>query len=140
MKFPVLLAVFAAVVLCSCGSSVPLQAPSHGTASDTLKISHPDIEYDIIIIDPGFQSWFVRHAKPRGYYSQPYLEARNALWVQQWNLRVGHPRKFGDLYGMHIDYRPGIDYGYEVNYMLYNYLTYFQLETGQRLGSFEPRY
>ncbi len=140
MKFTALLVICLFSALCSCGGHSSQVASSLPNEADTLRISHPDIEYDIVIIDPGFQSWFVRHAKPRGHYSQPYLEARNALWVQEWNLRVGQPQRFGNLYTMHIDYRPGTDYGYEVNYMLFNYLTYFQMETGQRLGSFEPHY
>lgn len=140
MKIAVLLFVCIISLLCSCGSHAPAGTSNAANEPDTLRISHPDIEYDIVIIDPGFQSWFVRHAKPRGHFSQAYLEARNALWVHEWNLRVGQPQRFGNLYAMHIDYRPGTDYGYEVNYMLFNYLTYFQLETGQRLGSFEPHY
>jgi len=40
---------------------------------------------------------------------------------------------------MSIDYQNNIDYGYEVNYMLFNYLSYFQLTNNIRLGGFAPR-
>ncbi len=40
---------------------------------------------------------------------------------------------------LQIDYQQGIDYGYEVNYVLYNYFIYFQLTYNQRLGPFVPR-
>ena len=37
------------------------------------------------------------------------------------------------------NYETNINYGYEVNYMLYNYLVYFQLKNNQKLGGFSPR-
>jgi hypothetical protein len=40
---------------------------------------------------------------------------------------------------MQLNYQSNIDYGYEENYMLYNYLTYFQLTNKQQLGSFPAR-
>jgi hypothetical protein len=40
---------------------------------------------------------------------------------------------------MTINYETNINYGYEVNYMLYNYLVYFQLKNNQKLGGFSPR-
>ena len=43
------------------------------------------------------------------------------------------------LYELQINYDPQIDYGYEVNYQLYNYFVYFQRKYGQRLGPFIPR-
>lgn len=108
-------------------------------ANDTVRIANDELEYEITIIDPGFNSWLYSRAKPRGYYSQQYLENKNRLWVVQWNIRAMQPRRYGDLYLMQIDYEPRIDYGYEVNYMLYNYLVYFQLTTGQRLGGIVPK-
>ena len=40
---------------------------------------------------------------------------------------------------MQIDYQAHIDYGYEVNYKLYNYFIYFQIQYKQRLAGFVPR-
>lgn len=104
--------------------------------NDTVRIANDELEYEVIIIDPGFNSWFYTYAKPRDYYSQQYLEARNRTWVIEWNARANR----GDrLIDMSIDYQNNIDYGYEVNYMLYNYLTYFQLTNNIKLGGFVPR-
>jgi hypothetical protein len=44
-----------------------------------------------------------------------------------------------NLYEMRIDYENNINYGYEVNYLIFNYLVYFQLTYNQQLGSFIPR-
>jgi hypothetical protein len=108
--------------------------------SDTIRISNEAIEYDVIIIDGGFTSWFNSNAKPRNYYSQSYLEARNKIWVLEWNRRAMMPSQYNpNLYEMIINYETTVDYGYEVNYMIYNYLVYFQLTNKQQLGGFVPR-
>lgn len=108
--------------------------------SDTVKIANEALEYEIIIIDPGYASWLVSRAKPEGFYSQQFLETRNNIYVIEWNQRVLQPNRFNpNLYELRIDYDPNIDYGYEVNYKLYNYFIYFQMKYNQRLGPFVPR-
>ncbi|MEN3324544.1 DUF6146 family protein [Mariniflexile soesokkakense] len=108
--------------------------------SDTVSITNDELEYEIIIIEPGFNYWLASSAKPEGFYSQQYLENRNLIYVNEWNNRVIQPQRYNpNLYEMQIDYRSGIDYGYEVNYKLYNYFIYFQLNYNQRLGPFIPR-
>ena len=49
--------------------------------SDTIRIQNKEIEYDVLIIEPGFSSWFNGHAKPKGFYSQSYIESRKRIWV-----------------------------------------------------------
>lgn len=108
--------------------------------SDTIRISNEEIEYEVLIIDIGFSSWFNSYAKPKNYYSKTYLEARNRIWVLEWNRRAMLPSQYNpNLYEMTINYETSIDYGYEVNYMIYNYLVYFQLTNNQQLGGFMPR-
>lgn len=107
--------------------------------SDTIRIANDELEYEILIFDNGFSSWFNSFAKPRNYYSQSYLESRNRVWVLEWNRRTIQATKYNaDMYALSIDYQQNIDYGYEVNYMLYYYLVYFQLTNNQRLGGFTP--
>lgn len=54
---------------------------------DTVRIANDSLEYEIIIIEPGFQSWLVTQP-PRGYYIQKVLENRNLFSVQEYNRRV----------------------------------------------------
>ena len=109
-------------------------------ALDTVSIANEETEYEIIIIDPGFNIWLQSIARPEGYYSQSYLENRNRIYVINWNQRVLQPLQYSpNLYEWRIDYDPQIDYGYEVNYKLYNYFIYFQRKYNQQLGPFIPR-
>lgn len=108
--------------------------------NDTVRIANDSLEYEVIIIDPGFTGWLASRARPRGYYGQPYLENKNRLWVMEWNNRALNPQRYGDMYSMTIDYQPTIDYGYEVNYLLYNYLVYFQVTNRQKLGGIVPQF
>lgn len=104
------------------------------TTNDTIRIANDELEYEVIIIDAGFNSWLITSAKPRNYYSLSYLENKNYLFVTEWNNRVLQPQHYNpDLYEMRIDYEPNIHYGYEVNYLLYNYFVYFQDKYRQKL-------
>ncbi len=139
--------VLACSFIIACNSSKP--ATTNKTKSekelakvdnDTVTIGNDELEYEIIIIEPGFNFWLASRARPEGFYSQQYFEIRNIVYVNEWNNRVLQPQRYNpNLYELQIDYQQGIDYGYEVNYKLYNYFIYFQLTYNQRLGPFVPR-
>ncbi|OYQ37834.1 hypothetical protein CHU92_07525 [Flavobacterium cyanobacteriorum] len=131
-------------LLLACNSqnkTVSASARSNTTATvnDTVRIANDELEYEIIIIDPGFNGWLASRARPRGYYSQQYFENKNRMWITEWNIRANQIN-YQALYQMPIDYQHHIDYGYEVNYLLYNYLVYFQQVNRQRLGGVVPMY
>ncbi|AXT19961.1 hypothetical protein D7030_02225 [Flavobacteriaceae bacterium AU392] len=110
------------------------------TNNDTVRIANEELEYEIIIIEPGFYPWLRSIARQRGYYSQKFLESRNRILVTEYNIRVNQPLQFDpNLYQNRIDYSSFTDYGYEVNYLLYNYFLFFQLEFNQKLGPYIPR-
>lgn len=105
------------------------------TANDTVRIANDSLEYEIIIIEPGFNSFLYSQARPEGYYSQSYLENKNLFLVNEYNQRVMQPNQFDpNLYPQRIDYNSNIDYGYEVNYKLYNYFVFFSRQYNQRFG------
>lgn len=122
------------VILISCKTSIKLDTNA-ALKNDTIRIANDMLEYEILIIDAGFNSWLAQYGKPRGYYSQPYLEARNLDWTNAWNNNSYLPRN-PNIFLNPIDYQYGINYGYEVNYLLYNYLAYFQITNKIKLGSF----
>jgi hypothetical protein len=142
-KFLFILLTFLFLMHCNSSKnvkSITQKETGNATKNDTIRIANDSLEYEVIIIDIGFNSWMLTNARPRKFYSQEYLEARNSIWVNEWNNRAIQPSRFnGDLYQMQIDYRSDINYGYEVNYMLFHYLTYFQIVNRQRLGGFSAR-
>ena len=128
------------IVGCSTSKSVVVEKEKPtGIKSDTIRIANDKLEYEVIIIDPGFSSWLASNAQPRNYHSQSYLESKNQIWISEWNNRVRQPMRYSpNLYEMTIDYTPSIDYGYEVNYLIYNYLVYFQNTYKQKLFGYVP--
>lgn len=107
--------------------------------NDTIRIANDSLEYEVIIIDPGFSTWLISSAYPRGYHSLAYLENKNQIYVREWNNRVLQPQQYNpNLYEMTINYEPFIHYGYEVNYLLYNYMIYFQNTYKQKLNGYVP--
>ena len=108
--------------------------------NDTIRIANEELQYEVIIIDSGFSTWLASRSFPRGYHSQSYMENKNIFYVTEWNNRVIQPQRYNpNLYEMSINYDQNTNYGYEVNYMIYNYLVYFQLTNKQTLGGFTPR-
>lgn len=132
-------------IIASCKSYNSTQTINNGienglVKNDTVSISSDESDYEIIIIEPGFNTWLYSTARPRGYHSQQWLESRNIMLVQAWNQRTMQPTIYDpNLYQLSIDYDTHTDYGYEVNYLLYNYFLFFQLNYKQQLSSFYPR-
>ena len=102
-------------------------------SQNNIRIEDEESEFRLVIFDPRFSGWLAANAKPRGYYSQSYLEERNRLFVMEWNIRAGQPQKYDpNLYSLTIDYDSQENYGYEVNYLLYNYFIFFQSTYNQQ--------
>jgi hypothetical protein len=126
------------LMIYSCGSSRDRDFNKKeiaATANDTVRIANDSLEYEIIIIEPGFTAFINSIARPPGYYSQTYLENKNRFLVQDYNMRVRSPQQFNpNLYIQEINYEPDTDYGYEVNYLLYYYFVFFSREYNQRFS------
>lgn len=102
---------------------------------DTVIIENPELEYEIIIIEPGFSTFLNSVARPEGYYTQSYLENKNQFLVTDYNQRVRQPQRYNpNIYAQEIEYDPQIDYGYEVNYKLYNYFVFLARRFNQRFS------
>lgn len=127
-KIYILTLILALIVSCSTyKTNIAKQENQNPNSNDTIKIANKEIEYEVIIIDPGFTMWLNSMAYPRGFYTQSYLETKNQLYINEWNYRFMQPQRYSrELYEMSIDYDPNINYGYEVNYLIYNYMVYFQ--------------
>lgn len=128
------------VVGCSTSNSkFTLKKNPVASQSDTVRIANEELEYEVIIIDIGFNPRLNSIALPRNYYSQTFLENKNQFYVTEWNIRVAQPTLYNtNLYEMRINYDRSINYGYEVNYLIYNYMIYFQNRYKQNLFGIVP--
>ena len=123
-----------AIMLFSCDTGKKVmrgETSNPEVQNDTIHISNSDLEYEIIIIEPGFDSWLITQ-KPREFYSLTYLENKNRIFTSEYNRRLHDSRYSTKLYTQEIYYDPNVRYGFEVNYILYNYFIYFIEKYKQR--------
>ena len=120
-------------LLNACGSA--MQSTDKALKEEPVIIANDSLAYEIIIFDIGFTAYLASVAQPAGFYSQHYMETRNRNWVLTWNLRAQSPtRNTATIYENIIDYQPQVDYGYEVNYKLFNYFLFAQRKYNINLG------
>jgi hypothetical protein len=124
------------VVISSCGSNRSTSTTtndSNTVSNDTVRIANDSLKYEIIIIEPGFNSWLVTQP-PRGYRSKSSMDISNDFAVTTYNLRANNPFQYNvNLYPLRIDYDRDVDYGYEVTFLLFNYFKFFEQRYNQRL-------
>lgn len=133
-----LIAVFiVAILVWSCSSSPVKNSPQ--VKEEPVVIANDSLEYQITIIDVGFNTFLESVARPKGFYSQNYMETRNRIFVTNWNMRARNPAQFNpNIYENVIDYQPTVNYGYEVNYKLFNYFLFAQQKYKINLGVGRP--
>jgi hypothetical protein len=124
------------VVISSCGSNRSTSTTtndSNTVSNDTVRIANDSLKYEIIIIEPGFNSWLVTQP-PKGYRSKSSMDISNDFAVTTYNLRANNPLQYNvNLYPLRIDYDRDVDYGYEVTFLLFNYFKFFEQRYNQRL-------
>ena len=112
----------------------PSDLDSQLFSSDTISINQADsTEYDIIIIETGYDNWILTNAKPKWYYTNDYYRNKNLFFVSDWNNRVissMHRPPFEEQ----IMYNPNTDYGLDVNYKLYWYFKFMEHKYGIKLN------
>ena len=97
-------------------------------------IANDSLEYEIVIIDIGFNFYLNSIAKPMSFHSLSYLESKNYVFVSAWNRRARNPSQFNvNIYGNFIDYQINVSYGLEVNYKLYWYFKFAEQKYKMRL-------
>ena len=110
-----------------------LSSVGYSQKLDTLKVKNDSLQYEIIIVDPMFNTWMIGNARPVGFYSLEYLESFNRYFVLEWNYKY-ITYTTNERYQFYIDYNTNIRYGYDVNYILFNYFQYIKFRTGDKIG------
>ncbi len=134
-----LLLIIGVVFIMSCHTNRPIAKSgdaavfNNDAKVDTIRIANEELEYELIILDVGFESWLITQ-RPISYYNNETLRFKNYQYVVEWNIRATTPGRYdSSLYEVVINYDPSIDYGKELNYKLYQYFQFFQQKYNQRL-------
>jgi hypothetical protein len=104
----------------------PLDAA--GSPPDTLQLANPEpndtLEYELLIFDARFETWFQRNRQPMDFYHEGYLENWNEQLARQWNALIPGTRRPQCIPETYLNYDPTADYGKELNYRLFYYFRY----------------
>lgn len=99
------------------------------SAQDTksLQLKHKNnkdlLEYELLIFDTGFDSWFITKDNESNKRSIKYYELKNQIYVSEWNRLHRTGRREFDC---SINYESTTNYGFNLNYKLYMYFKYFE--------------
>ncbi len=117
MRLIFVFAAFALILSCSSIKKIT-EVPAKNSASDSA-------EYEMIVMDPGFEIWFITNSKPDWYHLQEYYEQWNRQYAHAWNARI-NSFPHGHLLNSPINYEDNIDYGLEINHKLFYYFQYVE--------------
>ena len=122
------------IFIYSCGNQQKtISSTTKNIPEGAVLIANDSLEYEIIIIDPGFETFLNSIAKPANLYSQNYYETYNKLYVTEWNIRSRNPLKYNSsIYENEINYDFNTDYGLDVNYKLFNYFKFVEYKYKQK--------
>ncbi len=75
------------IFIISCNSTANTILTNNEILPDeAVRITNDNLEYELIIIDIGFESYLQSIAKPAHFYSQSYYETKNKFYVTEWNI------------------------------------------------------
>lgn len=97
------------------------------------KVSIKDsLEYELVIIDVHFDSWFAKNSKPKEFYNVDYYTLKNRRYVQSWN-NLFAAGKHRDIVENSIEYNQTLEYGLDLEYKLYYYFLFIEQYHGVSL-------
>lgn len=129
-------------ILLTCYIALAFAACTPGPSSSVDKVAAPNVileddeeeEYELTIIDPGFNTWFMTRARPMNFYEHSFYQQWNHRYVVAWNEKVDQQIYYNHRnypFENRIDYNPNINYGVELDYQLYWYFRYIQSMYGR---------
>ncbi len=122
-----LFSLFILLLVCSCYTQQKAASSARG-----ISIVNDSTEYEITIIDPGFDQWYTLNFSPSKDYSNEYYRGKNLNTVSNWNIYLTHG-KYPLVIDSFINYDPSVDYGIEVNRRLFWYFKYSEQKYYMRI-------
>lgn len=115
------------IILCLLFSNCTTKVPPTKEENTLTFEKNDEEEYDIIVLDPQYETYLVSIARPMEFYSENYYKNKNQIYVTEWNLRHSQPFNYDpDFYAVRIDYEPNKDYGMKLEYKLYNFFEFIK--------------
>ena len=125
--------IFLTLVISLAFLSCSSQVEAMGKGASGLHKIRPDArrstKYELIVMDPGYEL-FLATQPPKWFHTNDYYRTWNIQYVTEWNYRHENPAIYGDFYETRIDYDPGIHYGLDLNYRLYQYFQFIAQKYG----------
>ena len=117
---------FVLLVAWSCSPSKKTAATGRQlTIQSDSTIKSDSTEYEIIIIDPEFEHWYLTQYSPAKDHSNEYYRNKNQVAVINWNDYYTRTR-YHNVIESYIYYDYSVDYGIDVNRKLYWYFKYIE--------------
>jgi hypothetical protein len=115
--------IFPIFILLLAWSCSPSQKAGASDKHPTIKSD--STEYEITIIDPEFDNWYLMNFSAAKDYSNEFYRSRNLTAVINWNSYYTRNR-YHRVIEDYIYYENSTDYGIEVNRKLYWYFKYVE--------------
>ncbi|MFC6267158.1 DUF6146 family protein [Frigoriflavimonas asaccharolytica] len=135
----ILLFLIFSVVLQNC---TPLPSNESAQATALKPEKNADGEWELIVIDPQYDSFLASQARPKSMYTEQFLKSKNTFLVQEWNSFY-YSQTHRNIIESAIDYTPNENYGFEFEYRLYQIFAMVNAKYGVKfnhLGQMERRY
>ena len=88
-------------------------------------IENDSTEYELIVFEPKFETWYVFQNSPAKFRSNEYYENWNKQYVLAWNSKAMTSRH-NDFFETIVGYEYGIEYGFELNHKLFHYFMFVE--------------
>ena len=125
-RFLLIIALLTLAVACQTQQT---KVPDGAKAEMKAQKNPDDDKWEVIVMDPQYDTYINSVAKPMSMYSDDWLRARNISLVADWNSRYYSGRN-PNFYEVSIDYDPTENYGKEFNYRLYQFFAYLNWKYG----------
>ena len=119
--------VLVAFLLVDCAPSYRRLPPVK--SENIVDIAQQEEEYELLVFDPGFETWFTTTWSPAKDRSRAHYRFWNQRYVSAWNYKATRP-SFSNIFDTTIQYDPTVDYGMEVDRKLYYYFRWVDTKKG----------
>jgi len=106
--------------------------------SNLIDIKENDEQYEVMVLDAGFETWFQTTWSASKDRSQQYYASWNQQYVAEWNFKANRAQN-GNFFQNQIQYDQGEDYGIAVERKLFYYFRWVETELGIPILTNSPK-